>query len=79
MDFVQSFAVGTVKENGVAIGFPNGGELHAARSVQAKEDAAGKSTTDEDSFSGWKYVRLQFVVVANGLVNIGSQRIQILD
>src|SRR5262245_3039020 len=41
LGFEDPLAAGTIKQDGVAVGFPDCGELDAAGSMQAKENAAG--------------------------------------
>jgi len=47
--FAHALAPGTVKQNRVTVGFPDRGQLHAARSVQAKENAAWTPAANQDS------------------------------
>ena len=48
--FAHALAAGTVKQNGVAVGFPDRGQFDAARSVEAKENAARPARPDEQVF-----------------------------
>jgi hypothetical protein len=74
----QAFARGTVEEDGVAIGFPDGGELDAAGAVQAEEDAAGPLSANQNPFRDLKSTDLQFVLLANFVMDVSAKLIQVV-
>jgi hypothetical protein len=43
-------AVGSIKQHGIAFDLPNGGQFHAARSVQTENHATGMLIAYEDAF-----------------------------
>ena len=68
--FLVSLAVRSVKEDGVAIGFPDRGDFDAARTVNAKVDAAGLSIAKQDPFGHFERVFDQLFMMAKGFVDV---------
>jgi hypothetical protein len=75
---VDALAAGAVEQDGVAIGFPNGGQLDAPRAMQAKENAARPFAADQDAFRDFKRSRLQFMLVAKAMMDKSTQVIQVV-
>ena len=74
-----ALATGAVKQDSVAIRFPDRGEFDAAWAMHAKEDAARLFAPDQDSFRYAKGRWFEFILIANRVVDIGSEVVQIVD
>ena len=76
---MKAFTRGAVKQNGVAIGFPNGRHLYRSRPMQAEEDAAGTIAAHQNSLRHSKSAKLELIVLAQNFVDIFSQVFQVLQ
>jgi hypothetical protein len=74
-----ALSTGAVKQDGVAVGFPNGGQLHATGTMQAKENATGTAAADQHSFGNSKGTYLQFVLLANRVLDVTSEVVQVVN
>jgi hypothetical protein len=74
----NSFAARIVKEHRVPVGFPNRGEFDAPRAVQAEENAAGPRAANENAFGNGESADFEFVLMANGLMDVRSQVCQVV-
>src|SRR5262245_28038395 len=79
LGLADALAGRVVKQDRVPVGFPNGRQLDAAGAVQAKEDAARSLGADQNPLGDQKRADFQFVLVANGLVDISSKVVQVVD
>jgi hypothetical protein len=75
----HALAAGAIEQDGVAIGFPNGSEFHTARTMQAKEDSAGTAAADKHSFGNVKCTYLQFILLANCVVDVTAKVVQVVN
>src|SRR5436305_5515533 len=75
----HALAAGTVKQDRVAIGLPNRGQLDAARSVEAKENAARSSPANQDPLRDVKGADLQFVLLAYGVLDVSAKLGQVVN
>jgi hypothetical protein len=66
-------ATGAVKQDRVAIGFPNRGQLDASRAVQAEKNSAWTAAANQNSLCNTKGTYLQFILLANRIVNVTSK------
>jgi len=78
LGLLQALARGAVEEDGVAVGFPDSGELYAAGAVQAEEDAAGPLAANQNPFRDLKSTDLQFVLLANFVMDVSAKLIQVV-
>src|SRR5689334_4558790 len=76
---MKSLTRGAVKQNSVAIGFPNGRHLDRSRPMQAEEDAAGTIAAHQNSLRHLKSAKLQLIVLTKNFVDIFSQVFQVLQ
>jgi len=79
LDPADALTTGAIEQDGVAIGFPNGGQLHAPRTMQAKENATWTATADQHSFRDSKGTYLQFILLANCVLDVTSEVIQVVN
>ena len=71
--FADALAAGAVKQDRVAVRFPNRGQLHAAWPVQAKKHAARTASANQDSFGNVKGANLQFILLADGVLDVNAK------
>jgi hypothetical protein len=69
---MKSLSGGTVKQDRIAIGFPNGSNFYRPRSVQAKEDAARLAASHQNAFRHTEGAEFQLVVLTQYFVDIFS-------
>src|SRR5688500_10475464 len=62
-----------VKQDRVAVGFPDRRELDAPRPVQAEENAARPLAADQDPLADFKSSGLQLILVADRLVHVVAE------
>jgi hypothetical protein len=62
----------TVKQNRIILGFPNCRQFDGSGTVETEENATRFSAPKQDPFSDLKNVNLQFMVIANGFMNIAT-------
>jgi hypothetical protein len=77
--FANALAAGAVKQDGIAVGFPDRSQLYAAGTVEAKKDAARLSAANQDSLRNLKGIDLEFILLANGGVDICSKVCQVVN
>jgi hypothetical protein len=75
----DALATGAVEQDRVTVGFPDGGQLHAPGAMQAKKDAAGLSTANQDSFGDLKGINLEFILLTYCAVDIVSKVFQVVN
>lgn len=73
-----SLAGRTVKDHGVAVSLPDGGQLDAAWTMQAEEQTAGSATSNQNPLGKPKSSWLEVVLLAQGEVNELSKVFQIV-
>ena len=69
----DALAAGAVEQNRIAIRFPNGGQLHTSRPMQAEKHPAWTAAANKDSLRNTKCTYLQFILLANRVVNKTSK------
>lgn len=73
MDSKESYSRGIVKEDLIALDFPDGGKLDRARSVDAKEHSTDGASPGQNSLSQRKRAGLEMEVLADGLIDVIAQ------
>jgi len=79
LNLENPLAAGAVKEHRIAIGLPDRGQLDAARAMEAKEDAAGFPAAYEDSFGDLKRIDLEFILLADCVLDITTEVFQVVN
>lgn len=69
LGFSEPLAAGTVKQNRIAIRFPNRREAQRARSMQAKVNAAGSATPHQHLFGEGEIIYFELVLFAECFAN----------
>jgi hypothetical protein len=69
LGFPEPLAAGTVKQNRIAIRFPNRREAQRARSMQAKVNAAGSATPYQNLFGEGEIIYFELVLFAECFAN----------
>jgi hypothetical protein len=67
---LKPFSPGTIEEDLVSIGFPDGRELGGARSVQAEVDPARPVVPPQNPFCHRKRACLELILIANRRVDV---------
>src|SRR5262245_55194157 len=75
----DTLAAGAVKQDRVAVGFPDCGELHAAGSVKAEENAASLAAANQDPFGYLKGADLEFILLADRVLYICAEVFQVVN
>jgi len=70
MDSQESYSRRIVKEDLIALDFPDGGKLHGARSVDAKEHATDVASSGQNSLCQRKSAGLKMEMLADGFIDV---------
>lgn len=75
---VETFTSRAVKEDRIAIGFPDSGELHRSGAMKTEVDSAGPIAPHEYAFCDVECIDLQFVLITQRLVDVFAKLSQIV-
>ena len=76
--FLNPCAVGTIEQNSIRIGFPDGRRANLARTVQTEKNSARSSRSLQYPFGHWENIGFKLFVMTQRVTNYLSKLVKIL-
>lgn len=77
LGLAEAAAAGVVKQNGVPVALPNGGEFHLAWTVETKEHSTRFVSSHKYPLRNGILADFQRLMIAKGFVDVVSQVLQV--